>query len=146
MDLRPAVLDQYGLLAALRWHIERYGIRTGIKVDLRHEGLEARLPPPVEIAAFRVVQEALTNIARHAETHEAFVQLLADAEALTVVVRDRGQGFDPASANPSSGLSGMRERVELLGGTLTLDSGEGEGTVIAAEVPLTVSPLLEEPL
>jgi PAS domain S-box-containing protein len=146
MDLRPAVLDQYGLLAALRWHIERYGIRTGIKVDLRHEGLEARLPPPVEIAAFRVVQEALTNIVRHAETHEAFVQLLADAEALTVVVRDRGQGFDPASANPSSGLSGMRERVELLGGTLTLDSGPGEGTVIAAEVPLTVSPLLEESL
>jgi PAS domain S-box-containing protein len=142
MDLRPAVLDQYGLLAALRWHMERYGAGTGIKVDLRHEGLDMRQPPQIEIAAFRVVQEALTNIARHAASaRKAFVQLLADA--LTIVVRDRGQGFDPLVVNPSGGLSGMRERIALLGGTLTIETSAGAGTVIAAEVPLVGNSILE---
>lgn len=135
MDLRPAVLDRYGLLAAMEWYAERYQKRTGISVDLRHAGLERRLPPDVEIGAYRVVQEALTNIARHARADAAAIQLFADDGMLTVVVRDQGAGFDSANAPTTSGLGGMRERVALLGGTLEIESAPGRGTTITAEFP-----------
>jgi signal transduction histidine kinase len=134
MDLRPAVLDQYGLLAAPRWYIERYGARTGIQVDLRHEGLAQRFPPSVEIGSYRVVQEALTNVARHAGVGQATVQLLADGGVLTIAVRDEGQGFQPDGTS-GTGLSGLRERVQLLGGSLTVETAPGTGTTITAELP-----------
>ncbi len=136
MDLRPAALDAYGLLPALRWHAERYSTRTGIAVELRQEGVDRRFPDPVEIAAYRVVQEALTNVARHAGVRQATVQLLADAEALTIVVQDSGRGFDAATNTNGSGLGGMRERVSLLGGTISIDAGPGEGVVVTAELPI----------
>jgi PAS domain S-box-containing protein len=135
MDLRPAVLDSFGLLAAVQLHIERFQTQTGIAVHLRHHGVERRFAPDVEIAAYRVVQEALTNVARHAETDLATVQLYADG-ALTLVIRDSGRGFDPARASRASGLGGMRERVELLGGTLEIEAMAGGGTTVAAEIPL----------
>ncbi len=136
MDLRPAVLDRFGLLPALQWQIDRYQQRTGIQVDLHHAGLDRRFPPALEIGAFRIVQEALTNVARHAHVDRAAVQLFADERALTVVVRDQGQGFDPAQAPMTSGLGGMRERVELLGGTLAIEATPGGGTAVTAELPL----------
>lgn len=136
MDLRPAALDTYGLLPALEWHIERYQVRTGVTVDFRYEGLERRFPAPVEITAFRVVQEALTNVARHAHTRLATVQLFADADALTISVRDQGRGFDPVATQLSTGLGGMRERVELLDGTIQIDAAPGAGTVVTVELPL----------
>ena len=108
----------------------------GIQVDVRHSGLARRFPPNLEIGAFRVVQEALTNVARHAHVARASVQLFADERALTVVVRDQGQGFDLARAPMTSGLGGMRERVELLGGTLEIDATPGGGAAITAELPL----------
>jgi two-component system CheB/CheR fusion protein len=136
MDLRPAALDTYGLLPALRWHIDRYTTRTGVTVDFRHEGVDRRFAPPVEITAYRVIQEALTNIARHAYVNQATVQLLGDDQILTIVIRDKGSGFDPAEVTSGSGLGGMRERVTLLGGTISIDAAPEGGVVITAELPI----------
>lgn len=134
MDLRPAVLDRYGLLAALRWHADRSEAHTGIRVDLRHDGLARRFPPEVEIGAFRVAQEALTNVSRHSGADAATVRLFAADGVLTVVVRDAGRGFDPALPT-NGGLGGLRERIELLGGTLDIEAAPGEGTTLTAEIP-----------
>jgi PAS domain S-box-containing protein len=135
LDLRPQVLDRYGLLAALEWHIARFQAKTGITVHLRHQGLEERFPPEVEIAAFRVVQEALTNVARHAGTDFATVQVYGGDGVVTLVIRDTGRGFDVEQGGASTGLGGMRERVELLGGRLEIDAMPGGGTAVIAELP-----------
>jgi PAS domain S-box-containing protein len=137
MDLRPTTLDTLGLLPALLTQVERFQARTGLRIDLRHLGLERRFSPEVEITVYRVVQEALTNIVRHARASSATVQLLADAAALTLVVWDDGDGFDPEVTSTGGGLSGMRERVELLGGTLTVEAPPGGGTLLTAELPLS---------
>jgi PAS domain S-box-containing protein len=136
MDLRPAVLDALGLLPALLWHIERYQARTGVTVHLRHQGTERRLAPAVEITAYRVIQEALTNVARHAEARTATIHLLADEGVLTVAIRDDGIGFIPAEIVVAGGLGGLRERVALLGGSVVIDSEPGIGTSITCELPL----------
>jgi signal transduction histidine kinase/PAS domain-containing protein len=135
MDLRPAALDAFGLLPALQWLIERFQTQTGIEVDLRHQGIERRFPPEAEIAAYRVVQEALTNVARHAEVDRATISLLCDG-TLLIVIRDEGCGFDPAVTPTPSGLRGLRERVELLEGTVAIDAALGAGVRITAEFPL----------
>ena len=135
MDLRPAALDTLGLIPALLWHSQRYEARTGVRVDLRHHGLIARLPPETEIAAYRVVQKALTNVARHAGVDLVTVQLLAD-DRLTIVIRDRGHGFDTAKTSAAGGLGGMRERVELLGGSFWIEAADGSGVVVTAEIPI----------
>lgn len=136
MDLRPAALDSLGLLPALLWHLACYESRTSVVVDLRHQGLDRRLPPAVEIVAYRLVQEALTNVARHAGVDTATVQLLAADGALFLTVRDGGRGFDPAATPGLGGLGGLRERVALLGGTLDIESAPGAGTIVTAELPL----------
>jgi PAS domain S-box-containing protein len=135
LELRPAVLDRYGLLAAVEWYVERFQQRTGVTVHLRHEELTRRFASEVEVAAFRVVQEALTNIARYAEVTEAWVTLFAD-DTLLVVIHDLGHGFETAQSGESNGLAGMRERVELLGGAFDLETAPGEGVHITAEFPL----------
>ena len=140
MDLRPTVLDAYGLLPALRGHVDRFETRAGVKVALRFEGANRRFVAPVEIAAYRIVQEALTNLARHAQTTDAVVQLFADDRVLTVSIRDDGVGFDPSDVRGGSGLGGMRERMELLGGTLEIDTAPGAGVRITAELPLSSPP------
>jgi signal transduction histidine kinase len=138
MSLRPSMLDDLGLVPALVWHVERYSRQTGVEVDLRHSGLERRFPTQVETAAFRIVQEALTNVARHSGAARASAILTADARTLQLEVSDRGHGFDPAAATAraSSGLSGMRERARLLGGRLEIESSLGGGTRIAADLPV----------
>jgi len=141
MELRPATLDSYGLLSALRWHLERYQRQTGITVELFQAGVDRRFPAPVEIAAYRIVQETLTNVARHSGATTATVQLFADEVALTVSIRDLGRGFDLSSVTPGSGLGGMRERAELLGGTFEIDVAAGEGVTLTAELPLDNSGL-----
>ena len=138
LDLRPSILDDLGLLPALLSHIERYTLRTGVRVDMRHRGLDRRYPPDVETAAYRVIQEALTNIARHAETDAATVRVIVD-DWLTVQIGDQGRGFDlddSLLAGRSSGLTGMRERVTLLGGNISIESTPDEGTTVVAELPL----------
>jgi signal transduction histidine kinase len=136
MDLRPSALDSLGLLPALLMHVDRYQARTGLRIDLRHEGLDRRFAQEVETAAYRGVQEALTNIVRHARATHATVRLLADDQTLVLAIRDDGRGFDPVAQPDTGGLSGMRERVELLGGTVTVEAAPGQGTLVTAELPL----------
>ena len=140
LELRPAMLDDLGLLPALVWYFERYRARTGVQVVLKHAGLEGRrFDADVETAAYRIVQEALTNVARHAGAREATVRLYAQGDCLGAQIEDRGKGFDVDAVFParaSGGLSGMRERAELLGGRLTVESSPGAGTLVAVEFPL----------
>jgi PAS domain S-box-containing protein len=138
-DLRPDLLDQLGLLPALEWLLRRYTGQTGVAVDFKHAGLGGRFRPEVETAAYRIVQEALTNVARHAGVSTATVRLWAEGDALCIQVEDRGAGFDAASVpggDAGCGLSGMQERVTLLNGELTVDSTPGAGTHLAARLPL----------
>jgi signal transduction histidine kinase len=140
LELRPAMLDDLGLLPTLVWHFERYTARTNVQVVFKHTGVEGRrFAADVETAAYRIVQEALTNIARHATVPEATVRLWAGEDILGAQIEDQGRGFAPEAAfaaHVSGGLTGMRERAELLGGRLTVESGPGRGTLVTAEFPL----------
>jgi PAS domain S-box-containing protein len=139
LELRPSMLDDLGLVPALLWLIERYRLQTGIRVTFHHLGVERRFEPDLETTAYRIVQEALTNVARHAGTPSAIVNLWATEASLNVQIEDTGKGFDPdqaRSANPSTGLAGMRERATLLHGQLTVETAPGAGTQITAELPL----------
>ena len=138
LDLRPQLLDDLGLLVALEWHLERFTRQTGIAVDFRHAPLAARLESHLETALYRIVQEALTNVARHARVKEVAVRLWVDDERAGVQVQDGGAGFDAdaaIAARTSTGLSGMKERAELLGGEFTLESTAGQGTRLTVELP-----------
>jgi len=138
INLRPQMLDDLGLVIALDWHFKRYTKQTGIRVLFKHSQLPERLPSQLETAIFRIVQEALTNVARHARTKEVVVRLWKDAERLGVQVHDAGAGFavpDATTGRVSTGVSGMRERAELLGGDFTLESAPGEGTCLTVELP-----------
>jgi signal transduction histidine kinase len=139
LDLRPAMLDDLGLLPALLWHLERFTAQTHVRVAFNHTLPEQRFAPEIETVAYRVVQEALTNVARHSGVSEATVWLWATQDTLGVQVEDQGTGFDPEAQLADgrvSGLSGMRERVALLGGQLTIESSPGDGTCLTAELPL----------
>jgi PAS domain S-box-containing protein len=140
LNLRPSMLDDLGLLPALMWLFQRYTARSGIQVHFSHEGLDGRrLGFSVETAAYRIVQEALTNVARHAAAREVTVHALAEKGALRIQVQDDGQGFDRDAAlasGRSTGLRGMRERATLLGGRLEINSDPGAGTFLLAELPI----------
>jgi PAS domain S-box-containing protein len=138
-DLRPADLDQLGLLPALLALFERYTAQTGVLVNFKHQGVEMRFAPEVETGAYRIVQEALTNAARHAGVAGVTVRVWTDAERLNLQIEDQGRGFDPEGALKaprSSGLIGMQERITLLGGRMSIESSPGAGTTITAELPL----------
>jgi signal transduction histidine kinase len=135
-DLRPALLDDFGLEAAIEWQVQEYERRTGIACEARL-AIEAVLDPATATALFRVLQEALTNVARHAQATRVEVSLSEKAGALVLVVRDNGQGFEPADAarSPSLGLVGMRERVFAIGGSLALESTPGQGSTVRVTLP-----------
>jgi PAS domain S-box-containing protein len=138
VSLRPPMLDTLGLLPALLWQIERFEAQSRIQVAFRHTNLDRRFAPEVETAAFRIVQEALTNVARHASVERVQVEVAAEATRLRARIEDRGRGFevDSAFAGPSSGLAGMRERARLLGGALTVESAPGSGARLRLVLPL----------
>jgi len=143
LELRPSVLDDLGLLAGLRHHVGRFEHRFRLPVDLQVLGLEGhRLPPEAETALYRIVQEALTNVARHAQAHNVSVLLERRSSSVMLIVEDDGIGFDVTSVMGSRlheknlGLYGMRERASLLGGTLTVESTPGTGTAVFVEIPL----------
>jgi two-component system, NarL family, sensor kinase len=140
--LRPPVLDDLGVGAALSWLARTLEQRTGLKVELTLEGFDERLDPDLETLVFRLVQEALTNVLRHSGVDRAQVTLRRLGETLELRVADAGQGFDSEAAlavggaSAGSGLRGMRDRLELFGGRLEMASAPGEGTLVLAVVPL----------
>ncbi len=142
LNLRPALLDDLGLLPALGWYLDRYTPRTGVQVELRHQGVSGRFPTAVETVAYRIIQETLANVARHAGVPTATVSLRADGTHLMLRVADAGRGFDAETAlatRVTNGLRGMHERVQMIGGVLTIESVPGQGTQIIAELPLPVA-------
>ena len=138
-ELRPAGLDERGLVAALTDHLAAFEQREGIRIDWQPVR-DPALPLIHEQAIFRVAQEALTNVARHAEATQVSVELHVTSDAVTLSVSDDGDGFDPDAiqAKATMGLQGMRERLAALGGTLTVDAAPGAGTRIAACLPRPV--------
>jgi len=136
-DLRPMSLDELGLVPAIRSWLGGWQQRTGLEVRLEVRGAERRLPAAVEIALFRVLQEALNNVWKHAGVDTAAVSLHVGKDQVRLVVYDRGKGFDPAALPPETfGLAGMRERVQFLGGKWWVRSCVGRGTQVGAEIPL----------
>jgi signal transduction histidine kinase len=139
LDLRPAMLDDLGLLPALLWLFERYSEQTAIQVSFKHSALESRFDSTVETTIYRITQEALTNVARHAGVGDVRVRAWANQHQVSLLVEDTGRGFDPQVAladKASSGLMGMRERVGLLQGDLSIESWPGGGTRLCATLPL----------
>jgi signal transduction histidine kinase len=134
-ELRPPALDEHGLAGALKVHGDNFGRQTGVKVHVEAR-VDERLAPEVETIVYRVVQEALNNVAKHAQAANVWISLVAEQDAVDLTVRDNGVGFDPAEAarmleEGHFGLAGMRERVEMIGGgRWELDSQPGQGTTI----------------
>jgi NarL family two-component system sensor histidine kinase LiaS len=142
--LRPAALADKGLMGMLRAYTEEWSQRTGVAVDLRAQG-ERLTALDVEEAFYRVAQEALTNVARHSHANHVEMQLTWTDQTLAMTVRDDGLGFVVAeSARKGLGLANMRERLEALGGSLTIRSGDDE-TLLKARAPLGVTTAQEEP-
>ena len=142
LQLRPPFLDDLGLTAALRWHIDHLSRLDALVIHFTAPSSDSVLDPDVQVACFRVAQEALTNVLRHAETREAWVSLERTAEELRLIVRDEGVGFDReaarrrASQGTCLGLAGMQERATLANGTLEVASRPGGGTRVEARFPL----------
>lgn len=137
--LRPPMLEDLGLRAALPWLFERKFAGAGLEVSFRHSGLEERLPAEVETAVYRATQEALTNVVRHAGVYSATVIVRATTDIVVLKVEDTGKGFDPeriATSGDGIGLAGMSERIRGLGGRLAIESAPGMGTTLTAELPL----------
>lgn len=142
--LHPSVLDDLGLAAAARRHVNDFRTSFGVAVDLRVDSIVSlRLPPLVQTTMYRILQEALTNVARHARARLVDVELTYEGGALELAVRDDGVGFDAGETVQEAsglGLHGMRERVALLGGAVEIESSPGHGTVVRARVPGGIAP------
>ena len=140
LTLRPVMLDDFGLLSALLFAIDQYTKQTAIEVYFQHNGLEERrFSAEVETAAYRIIQEALTNVARYAGVNKVSVRLLYEEAQLLIEVEDHGVGFDMDSIRKkgfSYGIAGMMERAALLGGKLNIDSNLGAGTFLWAKLPI----------
>lgn len=143
LDLRPAMLDDLGLLPALLWLFDRYTAQTQVKVNFKQTGIDRRFSPELETTIYRIVQEALTNVARHSHADQANIFLWTTANSISLQIEDAGVGFVPEevlAGRHSSGLTGMQERALLLLGKLTIESSPGAGTCLAAEFPSPESP------
>jgi signal transduction histidine kinase len=137
VELRPSALDDFGLVAALERLVASFSEQTGITVDFEAALPDERLPEEVETALYRIVQESLTNVVKHARARRVSILLARKNGAVKAVVEDDGRGFDPSEERDEGfGLIGMRERLALLGGRLEIESRREAGTAIAAEVPL----------
>jgi two-component system, NarL family, sensor histidine kinase DevS len=137
VELRPSALDDFGLVPALERLAEAFGEQSGIKVDIQANLDSARLPEEIETALYRIVQEALTNVAKHAAAKRVSVVVTRRENAVMAVIEDDGQGFGAGGGSGGGlGLVGMKERVGLLGGRLAIESTEGAGTTVVAEVPM----------
>jgi PAS domain S-box-containing protein len=150
VDLRPSLLDDLGLIPALRWYVDRQAQRGGLAARFVAGSLPGRLSPELETVCFRLVQEALTNVLRYAQAHQVEVELKPGQAELELAVRDDGAGFDlpaalaRAAQGGSLGLLSMQERVALVGGRLEIESAPGRGTEIRANLPLKYTAEVEE--
>jgi signal transduction histidine kinase len=136
VELRPKALDDFGLVPALERLVDTFRERTGLRVELEAR-LNGRLSSDIETALYRIVQEALTNVVKHAQARAVSVVLARTGGAVTAVIEDDGEGFSPEAGSAGLGLIGMRERLALLGGSLKLESSPGRGNALVAEVPLS---------
>ncbi|MDP2949813.1 MAG: GAF domain-containing sensor histidine kinase, partial [Chloroflexota bacterium] len=139
-DLRPTLLDDLGLAAAVDWYAKTSLAKAGIAAAVKASGLDNRLPPKVEVALYRIVQEAVVNVIKHAYAHKCTVRMaVADGEVETVI-EDDGRGFDPGKIGRAGeehlGIVGMQERARSLGGQCTIHSRPGEGTHVHIRIPL----------
>jgi len=141
-ELRPGLLDDLGLVAAIEWYAQEFAERAGLACELRLGDQELMLDRDLATALFRILQEALTNVARHAGATRVEIALDAQPECLTLVVRDDGKGIDPAQvfAAHSLGLLGMRERARVLGGEVAIEGNPGQGTTVTARIPRNIVP------
>ncbi len=145
IDLRPSALDDLGLLPALRWYVKEYQHKFPIEVNFQPTGFKKRLPPEMETALYRIIQESLTNIAKHAQAHAVTITLREDTDAVYATISDDGKGFDLEELQRTQdrdrglGLVGMHERAHLLDGTLSIESAPGKGTTIQFCIPLYVN-------
>ena len=141
-ELRPTLLDDLGLVPAVKWHAENYLEAAGIKVHLETAGLERRLLAQMETALFRIIQEATTNIAKHASAESASISLEFNEDSVVIHIEDDGKGFDLGEVMRSRdgerglGLLSMKERAEFLGGVLSIKSLPGFGTQITVKIPI----------
>lgn len=147
-DLRPTAIDDLGIFKAIEAYVADWQERFGIRVDIQTLGRDDSLPADVSAVLYRVVQEGLTNVLKHASASKVSVVLEQKKEGLVLVIEDDGVGFDPETVSgvapgsgrtPGLGLSGMKERVALLGGTITIESSPGKGSTIFAQIPLGTS-------
>jgi signal transduction histidine kinase len=142
LDLRPPLLDDLGLEAALEWTLQRREQAAGWQTTIAADPLPRRLAPEIETACFRIAQEALTNVARHAQAKGVDVSLRIVGSELVLAVRDDGRGFDPEAVRlrpaqrASLGLVSMKERAALVGGRLEISTSDGGGTEVRATFPL----------
>jgi two-component system sensor histidine kinase DegS len=136
LDLRPSILDDLGLVPALRWLVDRVDKETSINTRILVNGKQLKLSPEAEVSIFRITQEALNNIKRHSKATEAVVTLEFETEYLKITIEDNGRGFHPPqkfdrlAAIGKMGLIGMRQRIDFLGGTLQIRSRPGQGTMV----------------
>ena len=137
-ELRPSLLDEMGLPAALDWHVTQFQERTGIRSTFESGIDDLKLTPDTAAALFRVVQEALTNVVRHARARQVRVSLKSGAGVLRIAITDDGRGLDRHQINDrkSFGIVGMRERVHRIGGEFNIFSGPGRGTRLEIAAPL----------
>jgi len=143
-ELRPLELEKEGLVAALQARLEAVEGRAGLETEFNvercpecAEGGESRLPPEIEEGLYRIAQETLNNVLKHAQAHKVIVALRQDEQTIRLEVSDDGIGFDPTAAQETGGLglSGITERVALMGGSLEIESAPGAGTRVRVEVP-----------
>jgi signal transduction histidine kinase len=146
LELRPKMLDDLGLLPALLYLFESYTARRHVAVRFEHYGLHKKLPPDISLAAYRIVQEALENAAKHSGIDNVKVLAWANRRLLCVRVEDRGAGFNPDELPEvyPGGIKGMQGRAQVVGGKLSLTSVPGEGTVVLAELPLAIKSRREQ--
>ena len=141
-DLRPMILDDLGLAPALRRYVDDFASKHSLPVEMKILGVETRIDPIVEVALFRIVQEALHNARKHALASRVVVTLGYGPDAVGVSIEDNGKGFDPTGLSRTweqsekFGLSGMGERAKLFGGSLDIDTAPGEGTKVTARIPM----------
>jgi two-component system sensor histidine kinase UhpB len=142
LTLRPGMLDDLGLVPALSWLFQRIGDQSGLKIVFEHHDVEAGLPANINTAAYRITQEALTNVIRYAQAKKARVTVFCKEGKLFIGIEDDGRGFNLDALTPgtSTGLSAMRERARLLGGKIEIKSSQDTGTSIKAELPLPSHP------